>query len=331
MAKPVKCARCGRENDPSFASCLDCGQALKAAPPAPAKELACAGCGAKVQPGFKFCGHCGRPIAPAPAPAAAAPAPPAAAPSAPAPLPTTPHPRAADPLALAAQTSTAFQDPPLHPHGSEPRGAGLRLTAVRHDGLPSATFPLDRPEVLCGRTAGEVRLAEDPAVSPRHARFTVSGGAVRVEDLGSVNGTFVRVRAPRPLTIGEELRVGRQLLRLEPLPRPPSDDPHAVRPWGARDDGCRFRLAQLLEGGGLGEIFPLQPGANHLGRDAGEIVFPADRYVSARHARLDVAGEEITLVDLESSNGTFVKVVGPIDLAPGDELVVGAQLLRLEA
>ena len=56
MARPLKCTRCGRENDPSFSFCLDCGQALRPAAPAPAPpaEKSCLSCGAKLPAGFRF-------------------------------------------------------------------------------------------------------------------------------------------------------------------------------------------------------------------------------------------------------------------------------------
>ncbi len=60
------------------------------------------------------------------------------------------------------------------------------------------------------------------------------------------------------------------------------------------------------------------------------MTFPGDRYVSARHARLRVAGAEVTLTDSGSSNGTYVKLGGATELALGDQLLVGAQLLRVE-
>jgi pSer/pThr/pTyr-binding forkhead associated (FHA) protein len=207
----------------------------------------------------------------------------------------------------------------------------VRLAIVRNDGQPGTVFPVDREEVLCGRSEGGIRLADDATVSPRHARFTLRAGVLRAEDLGSVNGTFIRIRAPRPLAPGEELRVGRQLLRLEPLARPAEPGSRGVDVWGAPDTGCRLRLSQLLEGGGLGEIFPLRDGENTIGREAGEVTFPSDRYVSARHARIDVSGGgAATLVDVGSSNGTFVKISGAIELALGDQLLVGGQLLRVE-
>jgi pSer/pThr/pTyr-binding forkhead associated (FHA) protein len=300
--------RCGRENDPSFAFCLDCGQPLRAPAPPPARETSglCPKCAAALQPGFRFCGICGAPVGPPPAPRG--------------------RPGSAVSQTTPGAASGAASAPPAQAAPPVQR----RLTLIRADGAPGATFPLEEDELLCGRTEGEVRLPDDPSVSPRHARFTRSGGDLRVEDLGSVNGIFLRLRAPRRLRVGEEIRLGSQLLRLEPLARPPAPPEGAVRSWGTPDGGCKLRLSQLLEGGGLGEIFPLREGENVVGRDAGEVTFPGDRYVSARHARLDVAGDEVTLADAGSSNGTFVKLDGAAELSAGDQLLVGAQLLRVD-
>jgi pSer/pThr/pTyr-binding forkhead associated (FHA) protein len=183
---------------------------------------------------------------------------------------------------------------------------------------------------VCGRREGDVVLPDDGSVSPRHAAFTVREGRIRVEDLGSTSGTFLRVRGPRSLTFGDEIRLGRQLLRLEPMPRP-GGSPGETFPWGSADPGYRARLVQLLEGGGLGEVIPLRAGANGLGRESVDVSFPADRYVSGRHARIDVGDAAVILTDLGSSNGTFLRVNGPTEIAAGDQVLVGMQLLRVEA
>ncbi|MFT3917016.1 MAG: FHA domain-containing protein [Anaeromyxobacteraceae bacterium] len=319
MASSTRCPRCGRENEATFAFCLDCGQSLR--PASPPTEALCTKCGQPLQPGFKFCGHCGSPVQSAPAPAAS-PAPPAPPPRQAtgtgvhgAPAPEAPAPA---PAAAAAPNASAG-------------GTQVRLSAVRHDGLPGAVYLLDRAETVCGRIDGDIRIAEDATISPRHARFSLRGGALSVEDLGSVNGTFIRIRSARRLSVGDEFRIGRQLLRVEPLVRPPPPVDGAARPWGTPDSGFRYRLSQLLEGGGLGEVFPLKEGENAIGREAGDVTFPNDRYVSARHARLDVKPDGITLTDVGSSNGTFVKVAGSIELGNGDQLLVGGQLLRVDA
>jgi len=300
MARPVKCPRCARDNDASFDFCLDCGQALRSAG-AGTTARHCVGCGAALPSGSKFCSHCGRSSA----------APPPAAPA----RPARPSPASTSGTSLQV---TVLEAPP-------------RLCAVRHDGLPGLVLELSREETLCGRTEGELRLADDPAVSPRHARFLRRGPNVRVEDLGSVNGTYLRLRGPHRISVGEELRIGRQLVRLEPLPRPAPGDERGGRTWGSADTGATLRLAQLLDGGGVAEIFPLRPGENTVGRDAGDVTFPGDRYVSARHAVIRVEPGGVTITDLGSSNGSFVRVVGSAELSAGDQLLLGAQLFRLDA
>ena len=300
MSTSNRCARCGRENDPNVAFCLDCGQPLAVGRSTPA-AASCGACGAPVQPGFRFCGVCGKPVAP--------------------PSPPAPGQGAVTTAPLAAAT----------PSAPAVRAGRIRLVLVRSDGVPGPVLAVDKDEALCGRTEGDLLLPDDPTVSPRHARFTVAAGVLRVEDLGSVNGTFVRLKEPRRLGLGDEFRVGRQLLRLEPLPRPAQGDDHgATRPWGTKDPGYRFRLSQLLEDGGLGEIFPLRDGENLLGREVGEVCFPGDRYVSARHAKLEVGQGGVTLADAGSSNGTYAKIGRSTELAIGDQLLVGAQLLRVE-
>src|SRR5512143_3761328 len=100
MAKPTKCERCGRENDPSLVYCLDCGTSLRSSKPIATAAL-CTACGAPIQAGFRFCGGCGKPVVGG------------------AQGPRTTSPGAAAPTAL------------------RPR---FRLEAVRTDGLPGPSF-----------------------------------------------------------------------------------------------------------------------------------------------------------------------------------------------
>ena len=208
-----------------------------------------------------------------------------------------------------------------------PAAAALRLVPVRHDGRAGPAQALQASGVVCGRTEGQLVFGDDATVSPRHARFTPRADGALLEDLNSLNGTFLRLRAPRPLSAGDELRLGRQLLRLEAVARPVDG---AARPWGSAVLGLRFRVVQVLDGGGTGEAFPLAPGENSIGREVGEITFPNDRYVSARHARLDLLESGVVVVDLGSSNGTFVRITGPVMVTAGDQALVGLQLVRVE-
>jgi hypothetical protein len=67
-----------------------------------------------------------------------------------------------------------------------------------------------------------------------------------------------------------------------------------------------------------------------VGRELADVSFPADRYVSARHARIDVRDGSIVLADVGSSNGTFVRISAPTRVAAGDQILIGMQLVRVE-
>jgi len=63
--------------------------------------------------------------------------------------------------------------------------------ALVRNGKLAASYPLDAPTVVVGRDDGcDISLA-GPLVSREHCRFTVSGDTCVVEDLGSINGTYV--------------------------------------------------------------------------------------------------------------------------------------------
>jgi DNA-binding winged helix-turn-helix (wHTH) protein len=78
--------------------------------------------------------------------------------------------------------------------------------------------------------------------------------------------------------------------------------------------------------------FPLRSGENVIGRDPHDAVVIHAPDVSRHHARLIVAGTRVTLEDLGSKNGTFIgtrRVTEPVEVAPGDDILVGTVRLRL--
>lgn len=102
-------------------------------------------------------------------------------------------------------------------------------------------------EVAIGRQEGDL-VVEDPEVSRRHAVLRRSGGSVVVEDLDSTNGTFVngeRIRTPMTLGPGDQVRVGRTTLEIEPDQR--ADDTIVSTPL--RPD--QIPSSEALPSGGL--------------------------------------------------------------------------------
>lgn len=182
--------------------------------------------------------------------------------------------------------------------------------------------------MLCGRS-GDLSIPDDPFVADTQMRLFFSGTRLAVEDVGGGNGVFTRLRSEREVSSGGEIRAGRQRLVVEPLPTLTTASDGATA-WGSPDAGYRFRLVQLLEGGANGGAFPLKDGDNLIGREAGDITFPSDGFVSGRHAMVHVAPDRVVLRDLNSSNGTFLRLLAPAFVENGDQFLIGRQLVRVE-
>lgn len=88
------------------------------------------------------------------------------------------------------------------------------------------TFEVIAPEMIIGRQTGVQIQLEGQKVSRRHARVVLQGNDLRVEDLGSANGTFLngqRLQAPATLRLHDEIGIGSYVLRFENNDSPPPD------------------------------------------------------------------------------------------------------------
>jgi DNA-binding winged helix-turn-helix (wHTH) protein len=76
---------------------------------------------------------------------------------------------------------------------------------------PSRQIRLTPGENVVGRDPQTTVWLDSPGISRHHARITIDGSRVTVEDLGSKNGTHVRgdpVTRPTPVADGDEIRFG---------------------------------------------------------------------------------------------------------------------------
>ena len=95
-------------------------------------------------------------------------------------------------------------------------GTWGQLTLVRHDSPTPEMVQLDRDQIILGRDEGDVTFPTDTFVSGDHCRFIREGHAVYLEDLGSSNGTYIRVRAGQCVAFGGLLLVGHTQFRVHP-------------------------------------------------------------------------------------------------------------------
>jgi hypothetical protein len=91
------------------------------------------------------------------------------------------------------------------------------LEELLEGGAPGRVHVRGGPVVVIGRGGAGVALGEDPSVAPAHAELRLEpDGSVRLRDLGSATGTFVRLpsRGEQPLRDGDVVRIGREVLRV---------------------------------------------------------------------------------------------------------------------
>ncbi len=89
-----------------------------------------------------------------------------------------------------------------------------RLSVIVGRDVDGPAFPLFDETIVLGRERGDILFPEDGYVSGTHAQITLREGRVCLTDLGSSNGTFLRVREARPVPTGALLLMGQQLFRV---------------------------------------------------------------------------------------------------------------------
>lgn len=332
----IICSHCGRENEDHYKFCLGCGSPLsrpepvRAAPePEPPKMIDCPHCSTPVPSNFKFCGACGGPIAQASPP-----------PPSPAPTPAVKE----SPLRVTQPRQDALHSTNPAGTAAAPSSPGLdaapsigstvaRLVVIRPDGSEGATIPLKEGEIVVGRDSEHQVLANDPFLSPKHARITCNNGQFSIEDIQSLNGVFFRIKTERELESGDYIRLGQELLQFHKMddvqPIPAEHTEAETLRGGSPDVGYWGRLSLISGPDLVSRSFSFSDDEVNIGREIGDIVFRDDGFVSGRHARLAKVDNRVILKDLGSSNGTYIRIKRSIPLQDGDLILMGQQLFRL--
>jgi len=99
--------------------------------------------------------------------------------------------------------------------GSPLRTPWCRLRQISVAGVTRDIYHLHRSKVTVGREDGDILFPDDEFMSRKHLLISMTGGKAKVQDLGSSNGTYLRIRSQHGLAPGDMIRVGDQLLRFE--------------------------------------------------------------------------------------------------------------------
>jgi hypothetical protein len=200
--------------------------------------IKCSECGYENMDGLDYCDGCGAKLAAADASASALP-PGTGAPEAPAEAPEAEKPAETPPAAESkpseAPTGEIKPAPAAPAEAPAPAAAAVvaafkaRLKIVRGSPRKDQEFPLEDGNNLVGRwdpetgAFPEVDLdADDPEakISRKHALIRIAEGKITVEDIGSLNGTYVnrgtrlQPGSPVELKTGDEIIIGKTFLKL---------------------------------------------------------------------------------------------------------------------
>ncbi len=205
-----------------------------------------------------------------------------------------------------------------------------KLILIRGEGVEGLSYQLNAEQHIVGRN-GQLVFPDDPFVSPKHANLFYRNGKLVVRDEGSLNGVFLRVRGTIDVTVQEAFLAGEQLFRIDATPKA-SDGPapDGTYFYSSPKHQSPFRLTQILQGGAAGMTVCARASGLQIGREGGDLNFPSDLYMSASHCKIEDVGGKIQLTDLNSRNGTYIRLKAERELAHGDYLFIGRKLLRVE-
>lgn len=209
----IRCQVCGYENVEGDEYCEECGVKLEAV--LEGTGDGCATCGGAVEKGSAYCASCGDATAPE---------------------------------AIPATRDCSNCGTPVTGDDVFCPSCGLRQDGAEEDEIIPLRDPIDddgddgeekvdglpmRLRVVAGKekdrlyevTTGEIRIGRhgendivleaDGYVSGNHSRILRKGEEFFIEDLGSTNGTFIKIKKLTKIVPGDEVKIGQSIFRFE--------------------------------------------------------------------------------------------------------------------
>ncbi len=233
---------------------------------------------------------------------------------------------------------------------------------IEDDEGKTVAVPLIREEITIGRSDGNTIRLTEQNVSRRHARLTLRNGVLRIEDLGSYNGTSLNGSAlsgVASLKDGDVILIGDYRLGIQE-DRTSQGAVASTSPEGAAaappveeamDGQPTIPIGTMLAQAAMaaptafseppgrlvvtsrfmsGTEFILDRPSHVVGRTGENDIIINHKSISRHHARIVREGSRYVIWDLESANG--VRVGGAegdrIELHSGDVIELGEVRLR---
>ena len=188
------------------------------------------------------------------------------------------------------------------------------LVSILPDDTEGERFPLKSAGFTSiGRKDCDISFPNDTTLSDQHASITTSPEGYFLRDDGSRYGIFLKLRPmqPKELAAGDVVQLGRQFLVV------------------SSENGKHF-LLHYDANGKFTNRYQLQEGAIELGKIASIVLDANDATLSRRHLSATLQAGKISIQDLDSRNGTYLKVRNLVQLEAGDQFYAGQRIFKFE-
>lgn len=180
-----------------------------------------------------------------------------------------------------------------------------------------------------GSGLDEVGLAGDPRVGSAEGWLWADEGRLWVETAPGSQGIYRRIQGEETLQDGDVVLMGDIAALYERAPDSPRLGDASV--LGGAANTPVGRLWFLRRDGSPGPAHDLPAGKTILGRTDGHLNFPHDSRLSRRHLRFYAVEDKVTVEDLDSRNGTYLRVRRKTALDAGDALRVGSAGIQVRS
>jgi hypothetical protein len=184
--------------------------------------------------------------------------------------------------------------------------------------------------VTLGSGLDELGLSGDPRAAAAEARLVVDDGRLYIEPSRESVNVYRRIDREVRLREGDVVLIGDVAAAYVAVDPPAAADGTRQVVGGSANAPCG-RLVFLRRDGSPGPVHDLPAGKTVLGRTDGHLNFPNDARLSRRHALLFASDQGVTLEDMESRNGTYLRVRERQELRADDALRVGSAGVQIRA
>ena len=193
----------------------------------------------------------------------------------------------------------------------------------------STEFSFEQGSYNIGRVDGNDVVLPSSSVSRTHARIFVANNKCYIDDLGSANGVQIdgnRIKDRTEIQRGSKIRIGEYTLFLEYKDKAELNAGQDIlKTQIVSGEQSGYKIVRVGDKFG-GEEFTLSETSNSIGRTEDNYIMLSHASISRNHAKIIFNGMVFKVIDLNSSNGTYVnnkKIPGG-----GESILQNGDLIR---